>query len=459
MELCTGLQRQQTQMAAKFKAQDLEISGLKARVKFLEDKDKGSAEPSQEDAPIKVESMEIGEEVGVERSTELGSNNTKEMVNVLSSMEAVNILTSGVATISVSPVAGVSTVGVPTVSGLFHTVSAIFTTASMRRFTSAMDLGEGNPKYQTCYKRQREGVIVSSVENRPHMLDKSMYNSWESRMLLYIKGKKNGRMMLEEDGQIRKKKYDELTEQKQLQDDCDVHVTNIVLQGLPPDMYARVNHCQSGKDIWERVKLFMKGTELSYQERKCKLYNEFDKFTSVKDETLHEYYLCFAQLINDMQTIVMKMQQVQVNTKFLNALQLEWSKFVNYSKLAKNMYTTNYDQLTSSNPRNQATIQDGRVIFQQVQGRQSQSFAGTRIKGNATSYEGNNAAGLPRVVKCYNCQEVRHIIRQCTKPKRPRNSVWFKEKILLVQAQESGQTDDLDAYDSDCDDISSIKAV
>nr|GEV21449.1 hypothetical protein [Tanacetum cinerariifolium] len=78
----------------------------------------------------------------------------------------------------------------------------------------------------------------------------------ESCMLLYIKGKKNGRMMLEYikngllvyptievDSQIQKKKYAELTEQEQLQDDCDVQATNIILQGLPPDVYALVNHC------------------------------------------------------------------------------------------------------------------------------------------------------------------------------------------------------------------------
>nr|GEV57028.1 hypothetical protein [Tanacetum cinerariifolium] len=88
-------------IAAKLKDQDLEISGLKARVKFLEDKDRGSAEPTQEDAPIKGGIKEIGEEVGAEKSTELGSNDTKEMVNVLSSMEAANILTSGVAAASV----------------------------------------------------------------------------------------------------------------------------------------------------------------------------------------------------------------------------------------------------------------------------------------------------------------------------------------------------------------------
>nr|GEU51606.1 hypothetical protein [Tanacetum cinerariifolium] len=124
IELCTGLQREQTQMAYKIKAQDLEISGLKARVKFLEDKDRGRAKPSQEDAPIKGGSMEIGEEVRVERSTELKSNDTEEMVNVLSFMEASNILTSRVTAVSVSPVAAATTVGVPTVSGLFPTIDA-----------------------------------------------------------------------------------------------------------------------------------------------------------------------------------------------------------------------------------------------------------------------------------------------------------------------------------------------
>ncbi|GKF48481.1 hypothetical protein Tco_0141732 [Tanacetum coccineum] len=89
----------------------------------------------------------------------------------------------------------------------------------------------------------------------------------------------------------------------------------------------------------------MQGTELSYQERKCKLYNEFDKFSSIKSESLHEYYLCFAQLINDIHAIGMTMQQIQVNTKFLNALQPEWSKFITNVKLAKNMYNTNSDQL------------------------------------------------------------------------------------------------------------------
>ncbi|GKD92627.1 hypothetical protein Tco_1372464 [Tanacetum coccineum] len=115
---------------------------------------------------------------------------------------------------------------------------------------------------------------------------------------------------IEENGAIRPKKYAKLSEKEQLQDDCDVQATNIVLQGLPLDVYSFVNHFQAAKEIWVRVKLLMQGTELSYQERKCKLYNEFDKFTSIKGESLHEYYLHFAQLINYMHTIGMTIQQV-----------------------------------------------------------------------------------------------------------------------------------------------------
>nr|GEU59190.1 heat shock protein 70, conserved site-containing protein [Tanacetum cinerariifolium] len=76
-------------------------------------------------------SLETREEACVERSTERGSNDTEELVNVLTSLDAANILTSGVQVISVPPAAKVSTVGIPTGSGLVPTASPIFTTASV----------------------------------------------------------------------------------------------------------------------------------------------------------------------------------------------------------------------------------------------------------------------------------------------------------------------------------------
>ncbi|GJS58706.1 putative reverse transcriptase domain-containing protein [Tanacetum coccineum] len=129
--------------------------------------------------------------------------------------------------------------------------------------------------------------------------------------------------------------------------------------------------------------------------------------------------------------------------------------------------STNNQLRTSSNLRNQATIQDGRVTVQQVQGRQGQSYSGTRYKSNATSSRRNNASGQTRVVKCYNCQGERHMARQCTQPKRPRNATWYKEKAMLAEAQKAGQILDEEqlafladpGVPDDCDDISNAHAV
>ncbi|GJY26422.1 hypothetical protein Tco_0401148 [Tanacetum coccineum] len=121
--------------------------------------------------------------------------------------------------------------------------------------------------------------------------------------------------------------------------------TNIILQGLPTDIYSLVNHHRVSKDLWERVQLLMQGTSLTKQERECKLYDAFDKFTHIKEESLHKYYLRFTQLINDMNIYNMKMEQFQVNTKFLNSLPPEWSKFMTDVKLVKDLHTTNFDQL------------------------------------------------------------------------------------------------------------------
>ncbi|GKD30019.1 hypothetical protein Tco_1240797 [Tanacetum coccineum] len=99
------------------------------------------------------------------------------------------------------------------------------------------------------------------------------------------------------------------------------------------------------KDLWERFQLLMQDTSLTKQESECKLYDAFDKFTHIKGETLHKYYLRFTQLINDMNIYKMKMEQFQVNTKFLNNLPPEWSKFVTDVKLVKDLHTTNFDQL------------------------------------------------------------------------------------------------------------------
>ncbi|GJV16039.1 integrase, catalytic region, zinc finger, CCHC-type containing protein [Tanacetum coccineum] len=420
-----------------------------------------------------------------------------------------------------------------------------------------------------------EYMILSGVDNRPPMLDKDLYDSWKSRMELYMQNREHEIMILEsvengpliwptieDNGVTRTKKYAELSAAEKIQADCDMKATNIILQGLPADIYSLVNHHRVAEDLWVRVQLLMQGTSLTKQERECKLYDAFDKFTHIKRESLHKYYLRFTQLINDMNIYNMKMEQFQVNTKFLNSLPPDRSKFVTNVKLVKDLHTTNFDQLhayleqhefyanevrllhernqdplallqqqfppsqygsihptqhysstypsqpqfnhssippsypyqsqmnlqTSSIPQiayqspqvstqpmtesplvdsglavlvfsprddpiaclNKAmafltAVASSRVIVQQVQGRQGQSYSGTGYKSNATSLGGNNASGQASVVKCYNCQD----------PGVPDGQAVQS----IIQNNADFLTEDLDTYDSDCDDISNTKSV
>nr|GEX02326.1 hypothetical protein [Tanacetum cinerariifolium] len=207
-------------------------------------------------------------------------------------------------------------------------------------------------------KSLADKVILSGADNRPPMLEKDMYDSWKSRIELYMLNRQHGRMILEsvengpllwptveENGVTRLKKYSELPTTKAIQADCDVKATNIILQGLPPEIYALVSTHKVAKDLWERIQMLMQGTSLTKQESDCKLYDEFDKFAYRKGESLRDFYLRFSLLLNDMNIYNMKLEQFQVNTKFLNTFPPECSKFVTDVKLVRDLHTTNVDQL------------------------------------------------------------------------------------------------------------------
>ncbi|GKC44949.1 retrovirus-related pol polyprotein from transposon TNT 1-94 [Tanacetum coccineum] len=149
--------------------------------------------------------------------------------------------------------------------------------------------------------------------------------------------------------------------------------------------------------------------------------------------------------------------------------------------------TTNNQLRNSSNPRQQATINDGRVTLQPIQGRQIYFATGTSRTYTPGTSRSNSRK--QRTVICYNCKGEGHMSKQCTKPKRKHDDSWFKDKVLLVQAQANGQilheeelvfladpgtaegqatqtvithnaayqADDLDAHDSDCDELNTSK--
>ncbi|GJU17661.1 hypothetical protein Tco_1145627 [Tanacetum coccineum] len=68
-----------------------------------------------------------------------------------------------------------------------------------------------------------------------------------------LSGADNHPPMLDKDLVIRTKKYAELSTTEKIQADCDMKATNIILQGLPADIYSLVNHHRVAKDLWERV--------------------------------------------------------------------------------------------------------------------------------------------------------------------------------------------------------------
>ncbi|GKD96734.1 hypothetical protein Tco_1380631 [Tanacetum coccineum] len=124
-----------------------------------------------------------------------------------------------------------------------------------------------------------KNVIVAEADNRPFMLDKTMYSSWTRSMLLYIRGKENGKLLVDSvlngpfkygtitipgtpttPAPVRDRTYDELTDAEKIREGYDIKATNIVLQGLQQDVYNLVNHHTEAKDIWDRVKLLIEGS-------------------------------------------------------------------------------------------------------------------------------------------------------------------------------------------------------
>ncbi|GKF32361.1 hypothetical protein Tco_0102159, partial [Tanacetum coccineum] len=55
----------------------------------------------------------------------------------------------------------------------------------------------------------------------------------------------------------RQRTLDDLTDKEKIREAFNIRATNILLQGLPPDVYTFVNHHTVAKEIWDRVKLLI----------------------------------------------------------------------------------------------------------------------------------------------------------------------------------------------------------
>ncbi|GKA76178.1 retrovirus-related pol polyprotein from transposon TNT 1-94 [Tanacetum coccineum] len=299
--------------------------------------------------------------------------------------------------------------------------------------------------------------------------------------------------MIEENGVTKTKKYIELSATEKIQVDCDLKAANIILQGLHADIHSLVNHHRVAKDLWERVQLLMQGTSLTKQDIECKLYDAFDnlppewsKFVTdvklVKDlhtsnfDQLHAYIEQHELHANEVRimrelnqdplafVVNQQMKPPHFNTyqsyqsSYNNPqLQQQFSPSQHGSFQPNQHYLSHYPSQTQFNhsstpPSHTVTIQplSGQPLIviliawaksrvQDILGRQNSYAAGTSGTRANTSGTKGNYSSQQRVIECFNYQEEGHMARQCPKPKRKRDATWFRDKVLLVEAQGNGK--------------------
>ncbi|GJX75015.1 hypothetical protein Tco_0313610 [Tanacetum coccineum] len=225
----------------------------------------------------------------------------------------------------------------------------------------------------------QQDIYAAGSENRPPMLNKDNYVPWSSRLLCYAKSKPNGKLLVNSikngsyvrrmihepgdpnsvplvDESTHEQTNDELTKKEVKQMEADDQAIQTILMGLPKDVYVVVDSCNTTKEIWLRVEQMMKGSSIGVQEKKAKLFNEWERFTSTEGESIESYYHRFSKLMNDLSRNKHFPEKIASNLKFINNLQPQWQRSVTIVHQTKDLHVVDYIQLYDFLKFNQAEL-------------------------------------------------------------------------------------------------------
>ncbi|GJY49932.1 hypothetical protein Tco_0439888 [Tanacetum coccineum] len=192
----------------------------------------------------------------------------------------------------------------------------------------------------------QQEIYDAGFKTRPPMINKENYVPWSSRLLRYAKSRPNEKLI-----------YNSILNgpyvRRMIPEPCDADRKVLI--------YAAVDSCETAQEIWLRVPQMMKGSDIRIQEKKAKLFNEWERFTSTDGESIESYYHRFSKLMNDFKRNKHFPEKIASNLKFLNNLQPEWSRHVTIVHQTKDLHTTDYTQLYDFLKYNQKEVDELRA--------------------------------------------------------------------------------------------------
>ncbi|GKD64809.1 integrase, catalytic region, zinc finger, CCHC-type containing protein [Tanacetum coccineum] len=166
----------------------------------------------------------------------------------------------------------------------------------------------------------QQTLAESGAEGRPLILEKGSYVPWASQFLRLLDNKREEGVLMR--NSIDKGPY----KRKEIVDPNDD--TKKILEPIKDISVEDID--QYYADI---------------KERHSRLMNEFDKFVAKDGESLTSMYERFSTLINNMDQNKVKPKEISINTKLLNSLQPDWSKYVTLTHQKYILETEHYDKL------------------------------------------------------------------------------------------------------------------